>query len=290
MDKSPFISIVTPSYNQVNFLAETIESVISQDYPHKEYLIIDGGSNDGSADLIRRYEPHLAYWVSEPDKGQAHAVNKGFARAKGEVLGWLNSDDLYLPGALTAVAEIFAAHPEVDLVYGDFIYTDVHGWPLRRRRVFPAISYNMLLFHDYLGQPAVFYRRSLLDRVGPLDESLYYCLDWDLFLRMWPRSRRLHCPKVLATYRLAASAKSHAEDSPAFLKEMHLVQQRHMGQISRSAKLNRLWYRCFFYFSFAIRAWSVIRDNPLDYIRVYYRMFSWGRILSLWNLRLKSPY
>jgi glycosyltransferase involved in cell wall biosynthesis len=291
MNNLPFISIVTPSYNQADFLVETIESVISQDYSHKEYLIIDGESSDGSADIIRRYEPSLAYWVSEPDKGQAHAINKGFALARGEILAWLNSDDFYYPGALTAVAETFAAHPEVDLVYGDFVYIDAQGQIIRSRRVFPNISYNMLLFHDYLGQPAVFFRRSLLDRVGLLDENLYYCLDWDLFLRMWRlKIGALHLPKILATYRLVASAKSHAEDSPAYLREMHLVQQRHMNNRFRSAGLNRLWYRWLFYCSFAIRAWSVIRDDPLAYIRTYNRLFEWRRILRLWNQRLKSPY
>jgi len=290
MPSLPFFSIVTPSYNQARFVEATLQSVLTQDYPHKEYLVLDGGSTDGSADIIRRYAERLDYWVSESDRGQAHAINTGFARAKGDVLGWLNSDDTLLPGALTAMAETFAAHPEVDLVYGDFVYTDPDGNHLRRRHVFPNLTYETLWHHDYLGQPAVFFRRSLWERIGPLDESLYNCMDWDLFLNMWKVCHPLHIPRVLATYRLQPSSKSAAEDSVRVMQEMHLIQQHHAIRRFRQSWLDRLWLRYQHYLAFGLRAWTVLRDNPLSYLKTMRLMFPGRRLLRLFKFRLRSPF
>jgi len=286
----PLISVVTPSYNQARFLEDTLRSVVSQEYPRKEHIVLDGGSTDDSVEIIRRYAPHLRYWASEPDRGQAHAINKGLAMAQGDVLAWLNSDDTYLPGALATVGAIFGEHPEVDLVYGDFVYTDVAGRPMRRRHVFSSISYESLLYHDYLGQPAVFFRRSLYDKVGPLDEALYYCLDWDLFLRMWRVCRPRHVPVVLATYRLDSAAKSNAEDTARAIAMAHLVQQRNMNRRFSQDWLNRLWHLAYFYSSFLVRAWAVLRDNPIDYLRTMARMFPGRRMFRLWGARLRPPF
>jgi glycosyltransferase involved in cell wall biosynthesis len=286
----PLISVVTPSFNQGRFLEETLRSVAAQDYARKEHLVLDGGSTDGSVDIIRRHAPHLRHWASAPDRGQAHAINTGLAMAEGEVLSWLNSDDTYLPGALSTVGAVFAAHPEIDLVYGDFVYTDAAGRPMRRRHVFSSMSYETLLYHDYLGQPALFFRRSLYEKVGPLDEALYYCLDWDLFLRMWRVCRPLHIPVVLATYRLDHAAKSNAEDSAKALATAHLVQQRNMNQRFSQHWLNRLWHRACFYSSFLVRAWAVIRDNPIDYLRTITQMFPGRRLFRLWDARLRPPF
>jgi glycosyltransferase involved in cell wall biosynthesis len=286
----PLISVVTPSYNQARFLEETLHSVASQDYPRTEHIVIDGGSTDGSVDIIRRHAPRLGHWVSEKDRGQSHAINKGLAIAQGDVLAWLNSDDTYLPGALRAVGEVFATHPDVDLVYGDFVYTDVAGHPLRRRHVFSTISFESLLYHDYLGQPAVFFRRSLFEKAGPIDEALHYCMDWDLFLRMWPVCRPRHVPRVLATYRLDHAAKSNAEDTAAAVAAAHLVQQRNMNQRFASAAMNRAWHRAHFYSSFGLRAWAVLRDNPIDYARTISRMFPGRRLLSVLAARMRQPF
>ena len=286
----PFISVVTPSYNQARFLEETLTSVRTQDYPRTEHIVIDGGSTDGSVDIIRRHAPHLSYWVSEPDRGQSHAINKGFAQAHGDVLAYLNSDDTYLPGALHKVGEVFAQYPDVDLVYGDYVYTDVGGQPLRRRHVFASISYESLLYHDYLGQPAVFFRRSLFERVGPLDESLHYCMDWDLFLRMWRVCRPRHIPLVLATYRLDHAAKSNAEETDAAVAAAHLVQQRNMNRRFAAPALNRAWHRAHFYGSFGLRAWAVIRDNPIAYARTIAKMFPGRRLLRVLAARLRFPF
>ena len=286
----PLISVVTPSYNQAPFLEDTLNSVAAQDYPRTEHIVIDGGSTDGSVDIIRRHAPRLSHWVSEKDRGQSHAINKGLTMARGDVLAWLNSDDTYLPGALRAVGDVFAQHPDVDLVYGDYVYTDVAGQPLRRRHVFAHISYESLLYHDYLGQPAVFFRRSLFERVGPIDESLHYSMDWDLFLRMWPVCRPRHVAAVLATYRLDHAAKSNAEDTAAAVAAAHLVQRRNMNQRLAAPALNRMWHRAHFYSSFGLRAWAVIRDNPFDYARTITRMFPGRRLLGVIAARMRSPF
>jgi len=286
----PLISIVTPSYNQARFLEDTLQSVVSQNYPHTEHIVVDGGSTDDSVDIIRRYAPHLRSWVSEPDRGQSHAINKGLAQATGDVLTWLNSDDTYLPGALVDVGSYFARHPDVDLVYGDYVYTDAEGRPMRRRHVFDTIAYESLLYHDYLGQPAVFFRRSLFEKVGPLDESLHYCMDWDLFLRMWRVCRPRHLPRVLATYRLDQAAKSNAEDTEAAVAAAHLVQQRHMNRRFSRPWANRAWHGAYFYSSFLLRVWAVVRDNPFDYVRTINQMFPGRRLLRLLGARMRFPF
>jgi glycosyltransferase involved in cell wall biosynthesis len=285
----PLISVITPSYNQAEFIAETIESVLTQDYTRREYLILDGASTDGSVDIIRRYAEQLDYWVSEPDRGQSHAINKGFALAHGDVLTWLNSDDVFLPGALSAVADCFARHPEVDLVYGDFVYTDLKGKVLRRRKVFPKISYDQLVGHDYLGQPAVFFRRGLLEQVGLVDESLYYSMDWDLFLRMWKVACPMHLPRELATFRLNHLAKTNAEEDSKWQRERRLIEQRYQRHPFRRPGLNRLWRRYQFVCSLGRRTWAVVRDNPFDYTRTLWRMFPGRRFLRLWTARLRPP-
>ncbi len=286
----PLISIVIPSLNQAPFLVETLESLVAQTYGCKELIVIDGGSTDRSVEIIRGFELHLAWWESEKDRGQSHAINKGFARATGSIVGWLNSDDTLAPDALANVAAAFETHQDVDLVYGDFVFTDAQGRVVRRRHVFDHMSFETLLCHDYLGQPAVFFRRSLLEAVGPIDESLDFCMDWDLFLRMWPRCHSLHLRRVLATYRLHLAAKSNAEDSEAAAAAWRAVQRRHMRPRFAWPPLDRAWYGAHFYWSFVLRAWTVIRDNPFNYLKMMMRMFPNGRFFRLLRRRLRSPF
>ena len=147
-----------------------------------------------------------------------------------------------------------------------------------------------MLYHDYLGQPAVFFRRSLLDKVGPVDESLHYCMDWDLFLRMWRVCRPWHVPVVLATYRLDQAAKSNAEDTQAAVTAAHVVQQRNLNQRFANPAANRVWHRGYFYLSFGLRLWTVLRDNPLHYARTISKMFPGRRLLRVMAARLRSPF
>lgn len=181
--KYPKISIVTPSFNQAKYLDTTIRSVLDQGYPNLEYIIIDGGSTDGSVEIIQNYAPHLSYWVSEKDRGQSYAINKGFARSSGEIMGWLNSDDYYSPGSLWQVAEKLSEQ-KMTLLVGSAIQLDEENSGLKyvdKRK--PSLR-DMIYDNRTFPQPSVFWTRDLWQTAGPLDESLYFVMDYDLWLRM----------------------------------------------------------------------------------------------------------
>jgi len=200
----PRVSIVTPSYNQAQFIEETIRSVLLQGYPNLEHIIIDGDSTDGSVEIIRKYEPWLTYWVSEPDRGQAEAINKGWERSAGHILAWLNSDDVYRPGALGRVAEAFQCL-DVVVAVGACAITDID-----RNVVGCKLSRHLDPKHflcgaeNVPGQPAVFLARRVIEEVGGLDESLHYVLDWEYWLRIgmrYSRDRIVLLDSVLAEAR-----------------------------------------------------------------------------------------
>ena len=205
----PSFSVITPSYNQAAYLKQTMDSVLSQDIPGMEYVVMDGGSNDGSAELIRSYADRLSGWVSEKDRGQADAVNKGAARTHGEVIGWLNSDDLFLPGAARKALEFLAAHPEIDAVYGDVLSIDGSGELINVMR-FGQYSAEDLMTFRVISQPGVFFRRSAWERAGGLDLSYSYLLDHHLWLRMIANGRFSYLAEPLAAARFHADAKNRA--------------------------------------------------------------------------------
>ncbi len=179
----PKFSIVVPSFNQGRYIEETIRSVLEQDYPEKELLVIDGGSTDGTLDVIRRYEDRIAYWVSEKDRGQAHAVNKGFAAATGDVFGWQNSDDVYLPGAFRSAAAGIAAHPDGGVYYGHIRFVDEKGVAFDENRAVPVRLFNLLYDGSLVRNQAAFFRRSVWERAGGLREDFRFCMDREFFLR-----------------------------------------------------------------------------------------------------------
>jgi hypothetical protein len=183
MSSSPLVTIITPSYNQAAFLEFTIRSVLAQDYFPLEYMIVDGGSTDDSVEIIQRYSDRLAWWVSERDSGQAEAINKGLRRAKGEIVAWLNSDDLYLPGAIQQAVAAFQEHPPLGLVFGDAITIDAQGKPLSRL-TFGDWNLLDLVSFRIICQPAVFMRRAVLEKSGYLESSYHYMLDHHLWIRM----------------------------------------------------------------------------------------------------------
>ena len=179
---TPRISIVTPSFNQAPYLEATLRSVLEQGYPDLEYIVMDGGSTDGSVDILRSHASCLSYWTSAHDAGQADAINRGLARSTGEILAYLNSDDVYLPGALARVAAHFAAHPEADLVYGDYVYLDEQGRVLQHFQA-PPFEAAALVLGNTVSQPTVFVRRRAWERVGPFDAALHCVMDLDYWLR-----------------------------------------------------------------------------------------------------------
>jgi len=213
----PLISIVTPSYNQAQFLEETIQSVLGQEYASIEYLLVDGGSTDGSLGIIQRYTSRLAWWVSQRDSGQAEAINKGLARAQGKYVAWLNSDDLYLPGAIGQAVAALEEHPQVGLVFGDAITVDPRGERLKRLS-FGDWGLPELMRFRIICQPAVFMRRAVLERAGFLDLTYHFMLDHHLWLRVARLAPILHVKQVWAAARHHPGAKNVTQ-APGFGQE-----------------------------------------------------------------------
>ena len=204
------VSIITPSYNQAKYLEQTILSVLNQDHPRIEYSVMDGASTDGSVEVIKKYADKLAHWESVKDHGQADAINKGFARATGEIVAWLNSDDYYLPGTISAVVKVFEENPEVALVYGNMLAVDENG------KTFNTLNYKQLTLEDLMcfqiiGQPAVFMRRSALQKTSGLDLTFHFLLDHLLWIQLAKHGRILHINETWSAARYHAEAKNVAK-------------------------------------------------------------------------------
>jgi glycosyltransferase involved in cell wall biosynthesis len=204
----PRFSIVTVCYNHARYLESCIQSVLAQNYPNLEYIIIDGGSTDGSVEIIRKYAARLAYWVSEPDKGQTDALLKGFRRATGELEGWLNSDDMLSPGALHEVANFFEHHPAAQVVTGDVELMRADGSMWRVQRQLPFMRFLWLNDHNYIGQSSTFWRRELYERVGGLDASFNLAMDGDLFGRFADVTRLYKVSHIWSRFRVYDQQKT----------------------------------------------------------------------------------
>jgi glycosyltransferase involved in cell wall biosynthesis len=204
------VSIITPSFNQARYLEQTIQSVLGQDHPRIEYLVIDGASTDGSVEVIKKYADKLAWWVSEKDSGQADAINKGLARATGDIIAWLNSDDYYLPGAVSSAVRVFEENPDAVLVYGDMLAVDENGDTFNMLK-YRQITLQDLLCFQIIGQPAVFFRRSVLEKAGLLDSTFHFLLDHHLWIRIAQHGRILHADQTWAAARYHAEAKNRAK-------------------------------------------------------------------------------
>jgi glycosyltransferase involved in cell wall biosynthesis len=204
---APVLSVVTPAYDSVRFVEETLESVAGLDIRH-EHIVIDGASTDGTVALLEgRMDPDLV-WVSEPDRGQTHAVNKGLERARGELVGWLNADDAYIPDAVDRAAQWMLDHPEIDAVFGGMHIINERG-DVRRRYQPGRYSWRRYLFMgDYIPTPSIIFRRKLLDRVGVLDERYADAADYDFYLRLFHRARIERRPEALVRFRYHDASKS----------------------------------------------------------------------------------
>lgn len=205
--KLPLVTIITPSYNQAPFLEETLRSVIEQDHPKVEYLVVDGGSIDGSIEIIKQHEKEISWWVSEKDKGQAEAINKGFQRAGGEIIGWLNSDDTYQSGILREVVEVFESDPAIALVYGDVRAIDETGGVINHIH-YGDWSLGDLMEFNIIGQPAVFFRHEALQTAGFLDPHYHLLLDHHLWLRIAQQGKMVHISREWASARFHREAKN----------------------------------------------------------------------------------
>lgn len=214
----PRISVVTPSFNQAEFLERTLRSVLDQGYPNLEYIVIDGGSTDGSVDIIRKYADRLAFWASEPDRGQVDAINQGLRRATGEWLCWQNSDDVFFPGAFADLATAAAAHPDADLIIGDMLLIDEADRPLRDLRYVTPSHGAMLAEGMLMANQAAFWRRDLQERVGLLDENYHCSFDYDWFLRLTRECRGLHVNRFWGGLRLHGATKA-SNQTGLFLEE-----------------------------------------------------------------------
>ena len=204
----PKVSIITPSYNQAQFLEETIQSVISQDYPDIEYIIIDGGSIDGSVEIIKKYESRISYWVSEKDRGQADAINKGFAIATGEYIGWLNSDDCLSPGAIKKVVEAFMLNPDVEFIYGDIDQGESLLASQKLRGQETSLEQMLISGSVPIPQQGSMWRRSALGKIGTLGTEWHVVLDMEFFMRTVLKCKSQYLPVTLGFFRYHADSKS----------------------------------------------------------------------------------
>jgi glycosyltransferase involved in cell wall biosynthesis len=213
MQNLPKISIITPSYNQAAFIRSTIESVLSQDYPNLEYIVLDAASTDGTIDILKEYSDKLV-WKSEKDRGQSDALNKGFRMATGDILAFINSDDTYEPGALKKVGEFYASHPEANWVTGKCYVIDTHGSEIRKAVTtyknfwLKVNSYSMLTVLDYVSQPSTFWSREVINQVGLFDEGLHYSMDYDYSLRVGKKFKMYFISDYLANFRVHPASKS----------------------------------------------------------------------------------
>ena len=212
LPEHPLISIVTPSYNQAAFLEQTIKSAIDQDYPRLEHILVDGASTDDSLEIIKKYSAHFAWWVSEKDNGQADAINKGMSHAKGEIVAWLNSDDCYLPAAISTAVETFEANPEAVMVYGDMLAIDEKAFVTNTFNYRPLTLDDLLCF-EIIGQPAVFMRREAFENASGLDTSFHFLLDHQLWIKIAMQGQLVHMPQIIAAARYHIDAKNRARAS-----------------------------------------------------------------------------
>ncbi|MCJ7432119.1 MAG: glycosyltransferase [Anaerolineales bacterium] len=212
LPEHPLVSIVTPSYNQAAFLERTIKSVLDQDYPHLEHILVDGASTDNSLEIIKKYKKKFAWWVSKKDNGQGEAINKGMAHAKGEIVAWLNSDDCYLPAAISAAVEAFESNPDAVMVYGDMLAIDENEFVTNTFK-YRQLTLEDLLCFQIIGQPAVFMRRDAFENAGGLDTSFHLLLDHQLWIKIAMQGQLVHIPQTIAAARYHAGAKNLARAS-----------------------------------------------------------------------------
>jgi glycosyltransferase involved in cell wall biosynthesis len=236
----PKISLVTPSFMQGAFIARTLDSVLQQNYPHLEYFVEDGGSSDETPAILQTYTEQLSGWSSMKDNGQTSAINRGFKKTTGEIMAWLNSDDLLLPNAFAQVAHYFNQHPEVDVVYGNRLLIDEHEQQIGRW-ILPGHNEHVLSWVDFIPQETLFWRRRIWDKIGgQLDESFRFAMDWDLLLRFKEAGARFaHLPQLMGAFRVHSQQKTSAQMNTIGQEEIARLRQRYLGYQPSKSDIRR---------------------------------------------------
>lgn len=299
MTDIPLVTIITPSFNQARFLEQTMRSVLEQDYPNIEYMVADGGSTDGSVDIIQKYSNHLKWWVSEKDSGQAEAINKGFARAHGEIIAWINSDDYYMPGAVSSAVKALMDNPNAGFVYGNVQVVDAHE-KILNQLTYGNWSLIDLLSFRIIGQPAVFIRRSLLEKVGYLEQSYHCLLDHHLWIRLAEQSGMIYIPSLWASAHyhedcknlaIAAEFGKEAKRMVRWMQESSLFQDHFIKNrkiiLAGAERFDAFYLLDAKEYSASFHAyWKAFWLNPATVIPEWYRMvYSFFAPLGLDRLR-----
>lgn len=294
------MTVVTPSYNQGRFIRETIESILSQDYSPLEYMIMDGGSTDETLEILKDYGDRL-HWVSEKDRGQSHAINKGWGRARGEVLAWLNSDDIYLPGAISKAVDYFEKNAGAGAIYGEGYHIREDGTVIER---YPTEPFNAQRLKEtcFICQPTVFIRKRVVEDVGFLDESLKYSMDYDLWFRIAKRYAWGYVPEFLACTRFYAATKTLGQRA-AVHREILSVVYRHYRTVPPSwiygyghavleQHLNRSkpWVNPIFVVALiGLSTWKFLQFNHRVPASEYRRWWQWLRHFFHWKWLKSGP-
>ena len=232
IDSPPKISIVTPSFRQGAFIERTLKSVFEQSYPNLEYFVQDGNSEDGTKRILEKYSDRLTGWESKPDNGQTHAINQGFSKTTGEIMAWINSDDIILPGTLSYVADYFDRHPEIDVVYGNRIQIDINDKQIGQW-VLPKHDNEVLSWTDFIPQETLYWRRSIWEKVGrKLDESFFFAMDWDFLVRLRDAGASFaRLPRFMGGFRIHPKQKTLSGIGNIGLQEMDEIRLRILGRI-----------------------------------------------------------
>ena len=240
LSTTPKVSVITPSFRQASFIGRTINSVLDQKYPNLEYFIQDGGSTDGTVEIVEKYADRIAGWESKPDGGQSQAINLGFARTTGDIMAWLNSDDVLLPGAINCIVDYFNRHPEVDVIYGDRLLIDERDREIGRW-VMPQHDDGVLSWVDYVPQETMFWRRSIWDKVGSrIDETFRFAMDWDLLVRFRDAGATFaHIRRFLGAFRVHEAQKTSAVINEVGHLEMTRIRERALGHVPEPHEISQ---------------------------------------------------
>ena len=273
-DGLPLVSVVTPTYNQADFLRDTLESVLTQDYPHIEHQVIDDGSTDSTPQILAEYSDRIAVERHE-NRGQTPTINKGWERAQGEILTWLNSDDTFLPGAVSKGVDYLQQHPDVDIVFGDTLFTQPDGSPIERSKPRAEFDYRnfVLQCENPIAQPSAFIRRSVIDDIGLLDPQYYYFMDWDYWLRAGIRHSIAYTPELWSTYRLHENSKTVAQANKA-APELEYMYRKFFARLDLPDEIRALERRAMVNMFFTSGGYYLEAQNTKDATRMAFKALS----------------